>query len=65
MDCESPRQQLCQAVVDSFRLQNGEITILVKNSRAVRIIPKVAVNANEPEVMESLQLGPAPSPPSP
>lgn len=65
MGGESPRLELCQALADSFRLQNGEIAILVKNGRVVRVLPKVAVNANEPDVMEAVQLGPAPPDPSP
>ncbi len=65
MNCKSPRFQLCQAVVDSLGLQNGEITIVVKNGRALRVASKVAVNVDEPEVMEALKLGPAPSPSSP
>lgn len=60
MDCESPRSQLCQAIADSFRLQNGEIAILVKNGRVIRVVPKVLINIDEPDVMEAVQLGPAP-----
>ena len=62
--CESPRFQLCQALVENLRLQNGTITLLAKNGRFVRFLGEAAVNADEPEVMESLQLGPAASPPS-
>ncbi len=61
MDCESPRFQLCQRLVDLLRLQNGTITILVKNGRVLKAMPQPAVDFDEPEVMESLQLGPAPS----
>ena len=58
MDCESPRAKLCQAIAESFRLQNGEIMILVKNGRVIRVLPKVAINIDEPDVMEAVQLGP-------
>ncbi len=65
MECESPRFQLCQALVENLRLQNGTITLLAKNGRFVRFLGEAAVNADEPEAMEALRFGPDPENPPP
>lgn len=62
MECESPKFQLCQALVDALQLRNGTLTLLVKDGRFVRFLGEVAINANEPNVMEAVRFGPAPTP---
>ena len=60
MNCESPRFQLCQAVIDALGLPNGKITILVKDGRAIGVLAETRVNADEPEKMEALRFAPEP-----
>jgi len=61
VECESPRAKLCQAIADSFRMPNGRILIVVKDRRVLRVEPTPILNMNEPDVLESVQCGPAPA----
>ncbi len=58
MNGESPRFQLCQAVVDALGFQDGGIRILVKSGQVTRVLLETGVDRDEPEKMEALRFAP-------
>lgn len=61
MELESPRAKLCQALIEDLQMQHGRILIIAKDGRFLRIEPTPIVNANELDVLEAVQCGPAPA----